>query len=300
MDGQSMELTIMFADVSGSTSLYEVLGNQEAKARISLCLNRLIEISKRHQGTLVKTIGDEIMCYFPDAAKAVQAAGTMQEETESEAVREKTKLGVGIGFHHGPVLHENDDVFGDAVNVAARMAAISKAGQIITTESTVQKLPSDLQHSCRLFDRVKVKGKKAVIAIYQVLWAPLEATSMVSRIHRDSETDTKSLQLRYRADETEMTEVSNALSLGRDVHCDLVVATNVTSRHHAWIQYQRGKFVLSDQSTNGTTVKFQNGESVYLRREDTPLYAKGVISLGKPVSEGNADLIYFTVSDSES
>ncbi|MCP4699326.1 MAG: adenylate/guanylate cyclase domain-containing protein [Gammaproteobacteria bacterium] len=297
-NGHPMELTVLFADISGSTNLYETLGNQEAKAQIARRLNRLAETAKRNQGTLVKTIGDEIMCYFPDAAKAIQAAGAMQKEAESEAAAKENKTGVRIGLHHGPVIREDNDIFGDAVNVAARMTAISKAGQIITTEHTVQGLPPHLASSCRLFDRVRVKGKKAIIAVYQILWSPHEATRLITEMHNnEAETGAKKLRLQYSDYEAEMSENSAALSLGRDIHCDLTVAAKFTSRNHALIRYQRGKFVLFDQSTNGSMVRFQNGESVYLRREELPLWGNGVISLGEPVSENSADLIYFTVSN---
>ena len=61
----SVQLAILFADVSGSTKLYETLGNTRAQTIISKALEVLSQAAGRHQGTIVKNIGDELMCTFP-------------------------------------------------------------------------------------------------------------------------------------------------------------------------------------------------------------------------------------------
>lgn len=74
MAPKTTNLTILFADISGSTRLYEVLGDGPARAKVASCLQMLADVTERHNGTVIKTIGDEIMCTFPNAEVSVAAA----------------------------------------------------------------------------------------------------------------------------------------------------------------------------------------------------------------------------------
>ena len=166
MAPKTTNLTILFADISGSTRLYEVLGDAPARAKVANCLQMLTEATQRHGGTVIKTIGDEIMCTFPSAENACNAACEMHELVEDD-ITEQTAAGpvslaIRIGIHHGPAILEGGDVFGDAVNVAARMASMSKAGQIITTQMTIDELSPVLKASSRFIDRAPVKGNNCL------------------------------------------------------------------------------------------------------------------------------------------
>ncbi|MCB1576734.1 MAG: adenylate/guanylate cyclase domain-containing protein, partial [Xanthomonadales bacterium] len=134
--GATSTLTILFADVSGSTKLFETRGNVAARDIIAAVLDALIEVANRHGGKLIKTIGDEIMCTFPGAVQGLLASTDMQRRMKSDAAFVQDNIGIRIGLHHGEALVEESDVFGDAVNVAARMAAIAKRDQIVATAST--------------------------------------------------------------------------------------------------------------------------------------------------------------------
>ncbi|MDQ7017096.1 MAG: FHA domain-containing protein, partial [Gammaproteobacteria bacterium] len=85
----------------------------------------------------------------------------------------------------------------------------------------------------------------------------------------------------------------------RGSQCDLVIKGNAISRLHAFIEYHNGKFILRDESTNGTYVKMNGGRTVYLRREELPLLGSGVISLGAPVREPDHRLLYFDAQQGE-
>ena len=82
--------------------------------------------------------------------------------------------------------------------------------------------------------------------------------------------------------------------LGRALDCDLVLNSDLASRYHATIAFQNGKFVIIDQSTNGTFVKTQNGREVYVRGEQAPLSGTGFISLGKSINMTDEDLIHYS------
>jgi class 3 adenylate cyclase len=137
---ESQSLTILFADVSGSTKLFETRGDFEARRLVAAILNALSEVAAQHGGRVIKTIGDEVMCTFPGAMQGLLGSVDMQKRISHDAAFAKDNLAVRIGLHHGDALVEDNDVFGDAVNTAARMAALAKREQIITTASTVRML----------------------------------------------------------------------------------------------------------------------------------------------------------------
>jgi len=292
MEQSPVSLAILFADISGSTRLYEVLGDVRARERTSRCLSILTAVIQRHGGTVIKTIGDEVMSTFPSADAAVQAACAMQESVAAEVVPGETALDIRIGLHYGPALAELGDVFGDAVNVAARIVALTKARQILTTRQTVEMLSPVLSAGTRHTDRAPVKGKQEEIDVYEVIWREEDLTRMEgSQIPRvDSQAR---LQLRFREQEIEASHGRPVVTIGRGQQNDIIVLDTLASRMHARIEYRRGKFVLLDQSTNGTYVLTDEGETAYLRREEFVLRGSGVISLGRAAGREAPEVIHF-------
>jgi adenylate cyclase len=169
MPQQTASLAVLFADISGSTRLYETLGDLFAREKVAQCLSVLTRLIRQHGGTMLKTIGDEVMATFPSADAAVQAACAMQEALAEEAAARQTPLAIHVGLHFGLMVREANDVFGDAVNVAARMAALAKAGQILTTKQTAEVLAPVTRTSTRYIDRTTVKGKQGEIDIFEVI-----------------------------------------------------------------------------------------------------------------------------------
>src|SRR5260221_538072 len=154
---------ILFADVSGSTELYEKLGDKPAKKAIGLCLNELRGISGKHQGQVVKEIGDELMVMFGKAETALYAAAEMQQRVTALPQISGVKLAIRIGFHYGPVLEDEEkkgDFWGDTVNTAARLAGLAKASQVLTSSDTVETLPPSQRISLRDLGDLSVKGKQ--------------------------------------------------------------------------------------------------------------------------------------------
>jgi len=288
------QYSILFADIAGSTQLYEQLGDTKAQACISDLLDLIAETIKRHQGTVIKTIGDEIMCRFDEPGPAIAAATDVQTEIDLQSKISKANLSVRIGLHHGPALLKNNDLFGDAVNVAARMAAIAKANQIITTDDVVHALPEWQANKARKFDHTHVKGKKEPITIYEIVWksdnlTELQFTSQLSHASVSSR-----LILTHENEQYEMTPVSAPITIGRDKSCTISIDSGLASRNHARINYQRGKFVLVDESTNGTYVRMPDINNMFIRREDFPLMGSGQVSCGEKVVDGHPNLIQFT------
>ena len=286
---------IMFADISGSTNLYDQLGDEVAKNMIDRCLGHLQVVTETHNGVVIKKIGDELMCRFESAEAAISAAKVAQIEIKTLQAMEKTRLTIRAGVHFGEVIEDENDIFGDAVNVAARMAGIAKGGQIITTAETVEDLPAESKSQVRQVDITRVKGKQDKLAVFEVIWEKgSDVTRVATELLSRSVDKPKRLQLSMGESVCELESESESISIGRDGTCDIVVNTALASRKHAYCELRRGKFVIVDQGTNGTYVSSPGGDEVYLRREELVLFGKGSISLGKPIAETEeADLIHY-------
>jgi len=177
------------------------------------------------------------------------------------------------------------------------MAGIAKAGQIIVSEDTVARLNDELKSETREFDRAPVKGKKEPMIIYEVVWQQEDVTRMAAPglIMPPTATQSTKMKLRWRDRQLELTEDSGVTVIGRGDQADFVIDDKLASRMHVRIEVRRGKFVIVDQSTNGTFVKTNDGREVYLRREELALLGAGCISLGRSVSAEDAELIYYIV-----
>lgn len=295
MAKDSKDVTVMFVDIAGSTRLYQEYGDTLAQDSIARCLIRMSEIIKRHKGTVVKFIGDEILCYLSDPELAFQAAFKLQETAKETVDPNGVRLALRIGMHFGSAIVEATDMFGDSVNVAAAMRDIAKGGQIIATEAIVEYIPPEIAHFTRRYDTSRIKGRQEQTVIYEVMWEGEASTQILSGTTTLENMKSSKLQMSFQDSEIALLANMPALTIGRDLNCGIVIEGNLISRQHAIVEYRRGKFLLRDQSTNGTYVLTEDGRSIYLRREEFPLWGNGKISLGKTIIDLNEpDLIHFT------
>lgn len=286
------ELAVLFADVVGSTRLYEAFGDDLAKQMIDDCLAALRGVVQQYGGRVIKTIGDEIMCVLPSADSGCLAATDMQHKIMALPKVSNVQRSVRIGWHFGPVIEENNDVFGDTVNLAARMAGLAKGMQIITTSATVACLSPMLQLSTRSIAALAVKGKGDEVAVSEVIWQGGEELTMsTSSIAFAAKTVT--LQLQHGSQTIELDH--DSIVLGRDPQCNLVISDRNASRQHARIERRRDKFFLVDQSTNGTFVAFANEPELVLRREELMLRGSGRIGFGHSLDQDGTEAVAFSV-----
>ncbi len=295
MAKEKINLAVLFADVSDSTRLYEALGDTAAFGNVREVIGLLKGITDAFGGRVVKTIGDGLMCAFPDADACASAAGEMQRQiAQRPPLKEGKMLTIRVGFHFGPVIQEGEDVFGDSVNVAARMAGLALAGQALMTVDTVVALSAYMRDSVRQINALPVKGKAEEIEVHELMWqASAERTVIPGRTTPSVPSRPgggPSIKLAYRGRDITFKET---VYLGRDDSNTLVITDSMASRRHAKIELRAGKFVLVDQSSNGTYLTLGNNAELRLKREEAILYGSGVIAFGHSASDAGAELVKF-------
>lgn len=284
-------LAVLFADLCGSTGLYEALGDARARALVVRCTDTMAEATRRRRGLVVKTIGDAVMATFPAADAAAEAAAAMQEAITGRLVAGGRPLAIRIGFHVGAALVEEADLFGDAVNVPARLAAEAKAGQILTSGETVGEMSAHWRAACRHLALARLRGKQQPVPIFELLWTPEEATLM-----RPPQTAAGLLGARltlvYGGLIAELGPLSPALTIGRAKQNDILADGPLVSRLHARIEYRQSRFVLTDMSANGTWIEPDGGAKSFLHRDSEALSGAGALGLGE-APDGRADAIRY-------
>jgi adenylate cyclase len=171
-------------------------------------------------------------------------------------------LGLRVGFHCGEVIQRDGDVFGDSVNVAARVASLANAGQILLTADTLQQLPPYLRSGARAIGPVGVRGKELPLALCEIIWQWADDMTMMAPVQgRDDAPAGRRLVVEYRGRQHDWSESDGALRFGRDAANDMVV----------------------DLSSNGTYVQQESGGEIVLRREEVLIQGVGEIGPGDRV-----------------
>lgn len=289
--------TILFADIAGSTRLYDQLGDERALALITRCLNLLIARTQVQKGTPIKTVGDELMSTFELPDQAVSAAVHMHEDVSADVELSVHHMQLRIGLHHGAVISESSDVYGDAVNIAARMVGQAKAGQIITTGLTLAMLDRICQGTARLVDQARIKGKSLPIDIYELSWGHPEELTMITTLSgkgAGSGSGTHvTLVLHFQGRCLTICQQHPVINMGRDATNGIVINDPRVSRLHARIELRKDRFVLVDQSTNGTYLASADGQEALVRRDEIPLPAQGMLGLGEKAAPDSPIAIRF-------
>ena len=289
--------TVLFADVSGSTKLYETAGDDAALEAISACLDAARQATESAGGRVIKTIGDEVMSVFPGPDAAANAAAEMQGRVEQLPPVAGTKLGMHIGFHHGPVLQRDEDVFGDTVNLASRLASQAKKGEIITSTDTAGLLGPVFRGMVRELHAVSVKGKADEVGLAELQWKrDMDATVFAGPRVKPPQPK-GALRLVYRGQEIVRRRDGDAVSVGRDPASGLVVEDDMASRQHCTIERRQNLFVLKDHSTNGTFVTIEGDAEILVRRSEITLVKHGWIAFGRPNAPGIEDAVEFFIDE---
>ncbi len=278
--GATQKAAVLFVDICDSTRLYESMGDIYAYDLNAQFLEFLGDCTGRYGGTVIRTEGDGALCTFPTADAAWQAAIDIQSHDYGG------RLMIKSGLNFGPIIRGvGGDIYGDAVNLAARMLSLAKPGEVLLTREIAIRLSSEQQRELNPISTVAVKGKAEAVAVYSVLQHEDKTTVYVPV---GSIPETRNiLSLVYHQNEIRLGGELSRFVIGRASECDLVIPGSRSSRHHAVIEMKRGRYMLTDQSTNGTYVVSDHHEVLFLRRDAAPLLGKGTIYVGS--APENAD-----------
>jgi len=289
----------MFADVSGGlTTVNQNTGHELLRQRISNTIDTLSDIILSHKGHRVKINSDEVLSYFADVDMALLAASRMQETMDDDEASDTMGISIRIGMQWGSVILETNDIFGDTVNVAARIASMAKSRQVLCTKEIALLVKSpELSSSLRPFDNIKVKGKREPVDIYNCLWGDdvashnKDLTNNITNLERQQQS--QKFTLSYRGKHYKIPVSTRSYILGRGRDSDLLVDEDLVSVQHSKLECRNGKLIITDQSTNGTFIKIQGAEVVFIHREELTLFGVGTISLGKNVDQNDESIIQF-------
>jgi hypothetical protein len=247
-----------------------------------------------YRGEVIKTVGEGMLSLFPDANTGASAVIAMQQRVEHFAADAALALSLRIGLHNGPMIEERGDVFGDGVNIAARLVKLAGPGQILTDAGSLAAMRASFRRRARALDRRRVKGKSSEIELVELGWRRRSGEPFTTEQAAVLEGAGKArMMLRTDGREVVVDSARSTFTIGRDAANDLPVVSRKASRQHARIEWRRDKFVLVDLSTNGTYVALEDGRETAVRREELILDGQGSISLGASHRKGPRNFVEF-------
>lgn len=297
------ELTIVFADLTGSTAIFETLGNETAAEVVTQCTQWIGQLCESRGGRVIKYLGDGVLVAYADNSAAVQAVTEMQRqhrERSSTGPAAMQAMKIKVGLARGEVVEQGGDCFGDAVNVAARLSDLSGADQILGTAYVIDQLPVDTDIRFRNLGPMNIRGKVEPSVVYRIEWqreVHSEFLTMQAGLNPwEAPAAPLSSTLSLSSLDLSMTFAANDMPLfmGRGNDVKFVVNDPRVSRLHARIEQRGDVFVLVDVSSYGTWVRFSGSPSVLaLRRQECVLLNRGEIAMGASFDDLSVPIIRF-------
>lgn len=292
---ETHEQAIAFVDLADSTRLFRELGDAAARDLTHGFYAQVEDMLPRHSGRLIKTLGDGVMCAFPNVDWAVLAMSELHAQMSAICVPQQP-LRVHSGVSYGSVITEGADMFGTTVNISAYLAAIARTDQILATQVAVDRLSPALRSCARAAYTARLKGDDAESLVHEILWQTdrSEVTDLNPAAVGLLPADEGALQLRFGSALYRLNAFQHRITLGRAPDNGIVIADEFASRVHAIVEVDTIRFKLIDRSANGTYVAIDGtpGELRVLRGESV-LPNSGRISLGRSFSDPRAQPIAF-------
>ncbi|MDH5308019.1 MAG: adenylate/guanylate cyclase domain-containing protein [Myxococcales bacterium] len=294
MASAARKRAVLFADLVGSTRLYDKLGDREAYVIASGCLLGIRQTVERFGGIVIKTIGDEVMATFASADAACDCAAAIVSGMRCTALGSAKSLGVHVGFAFGPVIEKKRDVFGDTVNVAAHLVSLADNQRIFTTAETAAEIGGGLCERLRFVERVTIKGRADPIDIFELTTGYETLLRFVDAPRaEDVRADSAALIVSCRGKQHVVRDPRRTLTIGRDKSNDLVLTSPSASRFHAQIEWRKQAFYLVDRSSNGTLVIDEHGRATVIHREGLRIDGSGTFGIANARSARPEEPIRF-------
>ncbi|MGK0291272.1 MAG: adenylate cyclase [bacterium] len=300
MSSQKLQLAIVFIEICQKKQQFGITASIEARKKITQALSIVAGHIARHSGSLIKIIGDQILCTYPNSKKAIQSASDIQKGLHDDLSITQAGIYIKIAAHFGSIFLDGNDIAGETVDFTEKLLEAAKAHQILTTRITMQNFPAEFCMNINAIGKIKPNATSlSCVEIFEVLWqVPSEGEGEGTMIQGSVEEEREHsagarLILEFRGKKYELSGARPSFLFGRGNQNDIIIDNGSVSRNHATIQYREGKFILIDQSTNGTYLRTETRENFFLHQEEIHLHARGIISIGQSVSKSNPDLIYF-------
>ncbi|HEY5900043.1 MAG TPA: adenylate/guanylate cyclase domain-containing protein [Burkholderiales bacterium] len=290
------ETTILFADILGGAELSAKAGDAAAVAALGACMKHLRKAAEACNGRVVDRAGDKLMVLVATADAAADAAAAMHTAMESFPQKGEAKLSLGIGFHFGPIIQKGDDVYGDTVNLAAKLVEQAASGQIITTRETASHLSPLYRAWMRKLYAIDIKGRSEQVALCELVWRADDNATLFAK-KRTERVATTVLTLNYRDKKLVRRRDRDSVTIGRDDNCGIQIADEQASRLHCTIERRQDKWVLIDHSTNGTYVSDAGNSDLLVQREEYVLHGSGRIACGQP-SISTQEIVQYSTENS--
>jgi adenylate cyclase len=285
---QLISVTVLFVDISDSTTLYAQRGDAIAFGLAKACLDLAAAKVKAAGGRVLRHVGDGILAVFDTPGQSLRAAieikQAMEDPTcslESEGVR------VHSAMSSGPAVLLEDDVHGDVANVAARLVGRAAAGEILLSGKVYEGLPAELRAKVQLIDEMLLRNRPTAVLVYKDV-ADSQLATLRSGVTRRASTAV--MEVTHGDLLFVVSPERPRVTMGRDPESDLRIEDHVVSHHHAEIALVGDRFILIDRSTNGTYVYPDNGPMVRVLREELVLTGGGRIGLG--IEETSKPILY--------
>lgn len=291
--------TVMFADLSGSTALYETLGNERASQVVVRVTSWMSALVVSHEGRVVKQLGDGVLCIFPTSSAAILAAAELQRYHQLNMARwpEAARMPVRIGAATGEVIELEGDTYGDAVNVASRLCERAQAHEIWVTEACAISAGTLPHMNVRWLGVFDIRGKAESQVVYQVEWREEEAQDVVTQYGvlpsavAPMSRGSAAIELSWNGAVKAFSRAQVPVHMGRSPESQCYLTDPCVSRLHAQIDWQQGAFALTDLSSLGTWIRFGDvAKPLRLHRDFCLLNGSGSISLGQPFGAGAPEL----------
>jgi class 3 adenylate cyclase len=296
-----LQRTVLFADLRGSTGLFETLGNAEAATVVTQSVALMGRVVATCGGVVVKTLGDGLMAVFEEPQQGIDAADEMQESLERIVARRRSggrrpALKLQVALAHGEVVEVGGDCFGDAVNVAARLIDRAGDNEVLATQQVLDGLGQEHRGRFRSLSKLQLRGRQESVQVHRLEARRFGETAATMFEGSMPLTEVDSIRLVWLEADRVFEGPDLPAVLGRSSQATFCVDDTRVSRSHARVEWHGGTFQVSDLSYNGTFVRFAgSGEVVALRRGSCTLHGAGVICLGASPADTTAPTVHFEV-----
>lgn len=302
----NVQTTVVFADLFGSTSVFESLGNDKATEAVTQATSWVADQFTANGGRVVKFLGDGVLATFEQSRDAIASVVEIQRSYQLRLANLPPQLymPLRIGVVQGDVVRVEDDCYGDAVNMASRLSEITGPHQIWVNDKAIENCPESNGAHYRLLGPIAIRGRAEPCIVYQVEWQeennseyytiqdPMILASQVKHAGALG----GQIDLGYNGKHQTFHAFEMPIHLGRIRKVDFVVNDPRVSRHHARIEWRNGRILMIDESSYGSWIRFSGSNAdLMLRREECVLHGEGEMALGTSFADPTAPVVSFVV-----